>query len=158
LIFSLQNPDPIKAGHFLEEIKDFKRKLRLRNKQIDEYSHQFPTYSPSNFNSSILGTISIQTSIEHIKLQIDDDNNTHEAEEINDNESISSVESEQTITHNDKDQEEIKECDITPLLTTLENIPNKKLLWSLHFKFVPQYIALYRQSILFASDRWGFVR
>ena len=41
---------------------------------------------------------------------------------------------------------------------TNDRIPNKKLIWSIHFKFVPQYIVLYRQSILFASDRWGFVR
>jgi hypothetical protein len=156
LIFSSKNPDPIKAEHLLEEMKDFKRKLHQRNKQIDEYSHKFPTYSTSNIDPSLLGTISIQTSIEHLKLQIDDDNNLQEEEEeINDNESISSNESDQTIQHNtaEQDQEEIKECDIK-----LENIPNKKLLWSLHFKFVPQYISLYRQSILFASDRWGFVR
>ncbi len=158
--FSTKDPDPIKAEHYLQEIKDFKTKLRQRNKQIDAYPHKFPVYTISDFDSSILGTISIQTDIEHIKLIIDDDNNDasniQEEEEEDDNQSTSSDESQQTIHEND--QEEVKECVITSPLTTLANIPNKKLLWSLHFKFVPQYISLYRQSILFASDRWGFVR
>ncbi|CAF0795335.1 unnamed protein product [Rotaria sordida] len=159
IFLNSKDPDPIKVEHFFREIKDFKIKLRQQIKQIDEYSQKCPTYSISNFDSSILGTISMQTSIEHLKTIIDDDNNEYHIEienDINDNESINSDESEQTI-HENSNNQEVQESNSTSPLTTLDNIPNKKLLWSLHFKFVPQYIALYRQSILFASDRWGFV-
>ncbi|CAF2758866.1 unnamed protein product [Rotaria sp. Silwood2] len=161
IFLNSKDPDPIKAEHFLQEIKDFKIKLCRQIKQIDEYSHKFPTYSISNFDSSILSTISMQTSVEHLKTIIDDDNNEYHIEienDTNNNESTNSDsdESQETI-HENSNNQEVKECNSESPLTTLENIPNKKLLWSLHFKFVPQYIALYRQSILFASDRWGFV-
>jgi hypothetical protein len=148
-LFSSKDPDPVKAEYFLQEMKDFNRKLRQRNKQMEK----FPTYSIANFDPSILGRISLQTSIEHIKLRIDDDNNEQKKILEEEDEDDQSTDSDQTIHESPPE-----ELDLTPPLTTLENIPNKKLLWSLHFKFVPQYISLYRQSILFASDRWGFVR
>ncbi len=162
-IFSSKDPDPVKIEYFLKELKDFKSKLYQRNKQIDAYSHKFPSYSIPNFDSSILGTISFETSMEHIKLLINDDNshesNISKEDEINDNESTISEESQQNYQEEIKKYDNISPPPPPPLpLTTLENLPNKKLLWSLNFKFVPQYISLYRQSILFASDRWGFVR
>ena len=156
-LFSLTDPDPIKAECFLQEINDFRMNLRKTNKQIDLYSYQLPKYSTSDLNSSLLGAISIQTSIEHLRTSIDDDNNEEntnseeESVEINDNESIKSDETPQQI-------DERTETPTPTNKTLLGNISNKKLLWSIHFKFVPQYIVLYRQSILFASDRWGFVR
>ncbi|CAF4492128.1 unnamed protein product [Rotaria sp. Silwood1] len=159
IFLNTKDPDPIKAEHFLQEIKDFKIKLRRQIKQIDEYSHKLPTYSILNFDSSILGTLSMQTSMDNLKTIVDDNNNEYHIEienDINDNESTSSNESQETI-HENSNIQEVQESNSQSPLTTLENIPNKKLLWSLHFKFVPQYIALYRQSILFASDRWGFV-
>ncbi|CAF1173215.1 unnamed protein product [Adineta ricciae] len=156
VFLSLTDPDPIKAECFLQEINDFRINLRQKHKQIDLYSHQLPKYSTSDLNSSLLGEISLQTSIEHLRTSIDDDNNEantineEESVEINDNESIKS----------DETPQQPDERDETPTPTNktlLGNISNKKLLWSIHFKFVPQYIVLYRQSILFASDRWGFV-
>ena len=77
-------------------------------------------------------------------------------EEPSDDESTASEESSPIIVEEEKDA--VPEFNGTISLVPLANVPNKKLLWSLHFKFVPQYIVLYRQSILFASDRWGFVR
>ncbi len=151
LDFSSKDPDPVKAEYYFQEINDFNRKLRQRNKQIEKYSNQSPTYSIPNFDPSILGTISLQKSIEHIKLRIIDDNTEQSkiVEEEEEEDDAQSTDSDQTIHESHP---------TTSPLTTLEHIPNKKLLWSLHFKFVPQYISLYRQSILFASDRWGFVR
>lgn len=159
-IFSSRDPDPIKAEHIYQEMKDFKSKLRQQMKDFDQYSNRIPTYTESNFDSSLCGEISMETSIEYLKLKVDDDNVDHNTEiedEINDNNSTDSDESQETIHENSTNQEAV-ESETTSTLTTLENIPNKKLLWSLNFKFVPQYIVLYRQSILFASDRRGFVR
>lgn len=164
MLFSLssKDPDPIKGEYYFNQIKDFKNKLHLRNKQIDKYSQKILNYSITNFDPSILlGTISYQTSIEHIKHSINDDNSHNEIkiieeeeeeDEISDTESIKPIEIQK--------ETEIPKCEnpTPPITPTLENLPNKKLLWSLNFKFVPQYISLYRQSILFASDRWGFVR
>ena len=152
--FSSKDPDPVKEEYYFQEINEFKRKLRQRCKQIDKYSNRYPIYSIPNCNSSILGTISLQNSIADLKLRITDDNTEQPKilEQVDDNndDDTQSTDSDQTIHESSSSQ--------TTPLTTLENIPNKKLLWSLHFKFVPQYISLYRQSILFASDRWGFVR
>ena len=108
----------------------------------------------SNFDSSLLGTISMKTTFEQI---IDDDNNIDEYSIEIDNESISSDESQQTIYEN-QNERIINEYNHSSKFISFDKLPNKKLLWSLNFKFVPQYIVLYRQSILFASDRWGFVR
>lgn len=134
-------------------------------KQIDEYAQKFPIYSLSNFDSSLLGSILMQTDIQYLKqMIIDDDNNStideHNIDidnQLNDTTSNMSDDSQETIQENSNNQV-VQECDNIIPLSTLSDIPNKKLLWSLHFKFVPQYISLYRQSILFASDRWGFVR
>lgn len=157
--FSSKDPDPAKAEYLLEEMKEFRQKLRQRTIQMEKYSHQHPIYSALNINSSILGDLSLQTSIDCMKYSIHDENDiepiylSEEEEDLVENESIESDRSEELIHELPPDEDEISSSS----LQTLENIPNKKLLWSIHFKFVPQYISLYRQSILFASDRWGFV-
>ncbi|CAF4136021.1 unnamed protein product [Rotaria magnacalcarata] len=159
IFLNSKDPDPIKAEHVYQEITEFKSKLRQKLKELNEYSNKFPTYSLPNFDYSLLGTISMETTHAHLKLTIDDDNsevNIEDKPEIDDDQSTDSDESQQTIQETSNTQEVI-ESDTTSQSKTLESIPNKKLLWSLHFKFVPQYISLYRQSILFASDRWGFV-
>ncbi|CAF2099677.1 unnamed protein product [Rotaria magnacalcarata] len=159
IFLNSKDPDPIKAEHVYQEITEFKSKLRQKLKELNEYSNKFPTYSLSNFDYSLLGTISMETTHANLKLTIDDDNsevNIEDKPEIDDDQSTDSDESQQTIQETSNTQEVI-ESDTTSQSKTLESIPNKKLLWSLHFKFVPQYISLYRQSILFASDRWGFV-
>lgn len=124
-----------------------------------------------NIDPFILGKLSLETSMDCIKFAIDNDDNTaelnlsHEEEQQEDHhhhhlfeiESIDSDETQQTTPELPQDEYDIPSPPPPPPLRNLENLPNKKLLWSIHFKFVPQYISLYRQSILFASDRWGFV-
>ena len=156
-----KDPDPAKVGYLLDEMKEFRRTLRQRHAQMEKYSQQYPIYTTMNIDPFILGNLSLETSIDCLKFPIDDNNtdelnlsqeDEEEEEHLVENESIDSDETEQTIPELPQE-----EYDIPSPLPSLENLPNKKLLWSIHFKFVPQYISLYRQSILFASDRWGFV-
>lgn len=146
LYLNSHTPDPIQNQLFSKEINQLTKLFNHRNKQLNEYIEQSPKYSCSPLDYSLLGKISFGTSIEPIN---DDENYEDISANIEyDNQSIASDESEQTI----------KETELIPTKQIqFDNIPNKKLLWTLYFKFVPQYISLYRQSILFASDRWGFV-
>jgi len=147
----LKDPDSIQNEYYIKELNQLNKHFNYRNKQLDEYIQQSPKYSFSPLDNSLLGKISFGTSIESII----DDENDEDPSMINiehETESILSDASEQTT---------IQETEMPTMMKKqlqFDNIPNKKLLWTLHFKFVPQYISLYRQSILFASDRWGFVR
>jgi hypothetical protein len=147
----------------LHEIKEFKHQLHRRTKQLEDCLDHRPTYSISDIDTSVLGTLTFRTFDDSTEPIIDEDTlvdtiEEHFAldEEPSDDESAASEECSPVIVEDAN--EALPECNGVISPVPLANVPNKRLLWSLHFKFVPQYIVLYRQSILFASDRWGFVR